>query len=531
MYLIIILLNIFFYPLQGSEPITFEKGLECFQTLTNDYPELRKNLKKFGRANLETFEYAEDEFFSPTTLYYVKLIGDMRKHFGNLTKLHICQIGGDEGEMALHLSLAGGFSSYTFIDVESNLGELRKFVAQNHIENVRFVDPNRIKDLPKADLIISHGGFSSLSSQEQERFFKELLESTPNGFLIDQWFSLSHFINRLQSAKKEGLITTDEVLYNNNRVVVWKERFSIFDSDKIKTPIIPFKENGKKKAISYRFSGGRLGDNLIAYLHAKWVSLKMDLPLMYMPFEYSDEFAFSLLEIPKKGNYFKTKIDVRKAEDLAKENGSTLYIVPFFPVCKVDRDSVLHLVPYNFDVDWHDPVFRNIVKFLLTPKRAYRKLILPIDTINVAMHVRRGGGVDGEFPFLTWPMKFPPDSFYLDQLRLLTEIYKDKKLYVYIFTDDQNPSRIVEEYQKQFNHPLVTFDCRRKENGPNLNIFEDLFAMTQFDCLIRSMSHFSIIAGLLKDYEMMIYPTRCNMFDEKKRTINGFEIEYKAKGL
>ena len=41
--------------------------------------------------------------------------------------------------------------------------------------------------------------------------------------------------------------------------------------------------------VSYRLSGGRFGDNLLAYMHAKWVSYRYEIPLVYHDFPYAKE--------------------------------------------------------------------------------------------------------------------------------------------------------------------------------------------------------------------------------------------------
>ena len=51
-------------------------------------------------------------------------------------------------------------------------------------------------------------------------------------------------------------------------------------------------------AVTYDFSGGRFGDNLVSYCHAKWISYKYNIPLLYKPFDYSDQLMMDVLEIP-----------------------------------------------------------------------------------------------------------------------------------------------------------------------------------------------------------------------------------------
>ena len=48
--------------------------------------------------------------------------------------------------------------------------------------------------------------------------------------------------------------------------------------------------------ITYEFFGGRFGDCLLSYLHAKWLSYKYQLPLLYKPFKYSSDLCLDAKE-------------------------------------------------------------------------------------------------------------------------------------------------------------------------------------------------------------------------------------------
>ena len=50
--------------------------------------------------------------------------------------------------------------------------------------------------------------------------------------------------------------------------------------------------------VTYQLPYGRLGDKLITYVHAKWISYKYGLKLLYRPFEYSDKLMLSKIEQP-----------------------------------------------------------------------------------------------------------------------------------------------------------------------------------------------------------------------------------------
>ena len=51
-----------------------------------------------------------------------------------------------------------------------------------------------------------------------------------------------------------------------------------------------------RSAVTYTFSGGRFGDNLLSYSRAKYVASLYGIPLLYIPFPYSDYLMMHNLE-------------------------------------------------------------------------------------------------------------------------------------------------------------------------------------------------------------------------------------------
>ncbi len=49
------------------------------------------------------------------------------------------------------------------------------------------------------------------------------------------------------------------------------------------------KTDGTSSAIAYGLNAKRFGDKLISYCHAKWISYKHNIPLLYRPFTRSDK--------------------------------------------------------------------------------------------------------------------------------------------------------------------------------------------------------------------------------------------------
>jgi len=266
-----------------------------------------------------------------------------------------------------------------------------------------------------------------------------------------------------------------------------------------------------KRAVTHRTSGGRFGDKLLGYAHAKWISYKYGIPLLYRPFIYSDQLALHTIETryhSADAKRFRLIIQPQRNIDYTKSI-SALYILPYFPDCpwEIERGK-----SYHFPVDWNDPEFRQILRECIAPIEAYPHIQLSEQRKNVAIHYREGGGYDSKKAQDLLPLKHPPFSYYLEQLKTLYERL-DQPLFVYIFTDAKDPGKWVELFEKEFAEMDILFNSRREGNRYDAHVLEDFFEMARFECLIRPESNFSIMASKLGKYDIQIKPTRFRWVD------------------
>jgi len=119
-----------------------------------------------------------------------------------------------------------------------------------------------------------------------------------------------------------------------------------------------------------------------------------------------------------------------------------------------------------------------------------------------------------------WPSKFPPEQYYVNQIKRISKLFNDVPLFVYIFTDDRSPSRLVDRIKKVVNKNNITFSCR---NRGNAHVVEDFYNMARFDCLIRSGSNFGLAAQLLGNHKVVIYPKHWQ-WEGKKLVIDEVSI-------
>ncbi|MCH9612263.1 MAG: hypothetical protein S4CHLAM102_07490 [Chlamydiia bacterium] len=283
-------------------------------------------------------------------------------------------------------------------------------------------------------------------------------------------------------------------------------------------PVASCHATSKNTYVTYESSGGRFGDQLISYLHAKWISYKYDIPVLYRPFPYSEHLKVDELEeIYRYEDLVRFRLKKRLGKSQALQHlmspvkNDTLYIIPYFPESLWEHENHGHFNswPY-FAVDWEDKNFRKLLQKFVQPKQPLKLLELPNDIFTVCAHVRRGKDSDGVGMERHYPMKFPPDEFYIEQILSLYEYLGQLPLYVHIFTDDSDSADLLERFESAFRGKSITCATRTSGNHHTLNVLEDFFSLMKFDCIIYSESNFSLCAALIGDHCIKIRPKVCD---------------------
>ncbi|MCI5052056.1 MAG: hypothetical protein MRY21_02835 [Simkaniaceae bacterium] len=298
---------------------------------------------------------------------------------------------------------------------------------------------------------------------------------------------------------------------------------------------------------------GRLGDQLILIAKASWLAYKYNGHFLLKRHKLLEAFDFHLAPTPELSSYHFYSLS-RHKKDFPKLGG--LYRVSMayrHPDWKMRNE----VAQFKGLID--NPEFLDHFRKLFRPNVAPKPLDIPSDCVTVAVHIRKGGGVDSPllskqyydqsaFDLSTLqrlkisfkevdlgePLKFPPEQYYVDQICRLSAHLHHAPLYIHIFTDDLVPDQLLKRLRSAVNLDNITWAVREEECGPKRHVIDDLYAMTQFDCLIRSGSNFAQVAHLLKDYRVVIYPLSsgwigrsCLVIDQTEMVING---KYTFKG-
>jgi hypothetical protein len=262
---------------------------------------------------------------------------------------------------------------------------------------------------------------------------------------------------------------------------------------------------------------GRLGNALISYINCKYLSYKYNIPFLYRPFPFSDQFAFHDKEIRRElwEPLFQNNRAFEGVEDF--QSASTFLVVPYFREGPLAHRWKLCLYP-----DWKDKEFIKLIRESLKPRFDFATVDLPTDTINIVLHVRRGGDFDNLETIRRLPVKFPSDEYFIETLKKVSEFFNNHSIYAHIMTDDLHPERLLTNYKNQLvEYKNITLGFKK------LGIMEDFFSIPKFDCIIRGDSTFSIVASILGNFilSVSVVDARCK---EGKNVVlkSHWEINY-----
>lgn len=319
------------------------------------------------------------------------------------------------------------------------------------------------------------------------------------------------------------------------RAIILTLLFSVFGTSAI---AVEAKTSGA--AVTYALSDTRFGDNLLSLSHGAWFAYLLELPLLYRPFPYSEQLAlhYHPFLIKEKQFSMTTQMTLFSRKDhlkffhllnTDKPLEGMLFEIAYYP------ETPTLFTPQEYDdasmrgqftqVNWDDAKFLQLLRSLIKPIKVMSKPKLPKDRTTVAFHYRTGIGYDHPRMKLRFPLKFPPDDYYVEALNYLYKAL-GKPLYVYIFTDHPDPTEPLKKFSSIFRNYNIIFDCRKEDNHHTENVLEDFFAMESYDCLIRGESNFSLMASLIFPFKAVISPTHFYRDENDNVYIDHFMFQY-----
>lgn len=168
------------------EHVSPEQGSEYLRLLLRR-PELAAALPRFAAndrvGNPRTHPYPPHGAFSPTTLRYVKVLGDLMDRFGPLDGLSICEIGVGYGGQCRVITEWCRPSAYCLVDIRQALGLAERFLDHFPLSvPVEFRTLNTLE--PRTwDLVISNYALTELPRDYQEAYLSRVVQDAVRGYI------------------------------------------------------------------------------------------------------------------------------------------------------------------------------------------------------------------------------------------------------------------------------------------------------------------------------------------------------------
>ncbi len=270
-----------------------------------------------------------------------------------------------------------------------------------------------------------------------------------------------------------------------------------------------------RHAISYGFSNGRFGDNILSYVQARYISHLTATPFLYRPFKFSNQLILEYDARPfnqhtsKYPHQFHINSGPTLTEFLRQirdpKTAPTLFIVDYFPAELNSYERSMNARGLFLNIPWHDTAFSNFLKKIVRPRISIPNFTKK-DHLNVAVHVRTLSGGDKVLSLIAFPLKHPKSDYHKRQIERVYILNLKRPLYIFLFSDTNKPLELLKEFRQHFQGYDIEFGIQNLKDPDLNNTVQDFFAMQKFDVLIATQSSYSFMAARLGTFDMIILP-------------------------
>ncbi|MHB1909693.1 MAG: putative sugar O-methyltransferase [Nitrososphaerales archaeon] len=188
-------------------------------------------LDKFKENDLigspERHDYGEIGIISPTTLRYIKQLGDLERLFGDLSGKHIVEIGGGYGGLCKIITDVYTVGSYTIFDLDPVTKLIQKYLSR-HDKVVKTIPVESVGDwkVPRCDLLISNYAFSECTEEVMDKYLRETFNVAKAGyltinFLNDSQQLILHEKIKAQTGCEVKILQEIPLTHPSNYILTW----------------------------------------------------------------------------------------------------------------------------------------------------------------------------------------------------------------------------------------------------------------------------------------------------------------------
>lgn len=191
-----------------------KSGQEYSELIRQKFPWLLAYMDKFllsdkiGDPQLYTIDGVD---ISPSTLRYIKTLGDLHHFFGSIDGMRITEIGGGYGGLCKIIHDVYKPASYSIFDLREVLKLQEKFLSKYNVSPELYPSPV----YNESDLVIAMYSWSELSSDLQVEYLDQVIKNAKNCYIMLN-YDMEFSYNLLKGAFKECDIKDYNLFYDDN---------------------------------------------------------------------------------------------------------------------------------------------------------------------------------------------------------------------------------------------------------------------------------------------------------------------------
>ncbi len=220
--------------IQMYQHVSKKLGKQYLNFIQKEYPDLLPHFAAFRQndqlGNPITHKFGRLAPLSATNLRYIKIAGDIKKSFGDLSGKRVIEIGGGYGGQCKVLSDLFAFKEYVIVDLPEVLELARTYLKKLNVPHVTFRTLEELSQDTRYDLIISNYAFTECCRNIQEGYLQKALLKAECGYLICNSppadslpapYTQSELLSILSPLKPHVLPETPQSA-DHNFLLVWK---------------------------------------------------------------------------------------------------------------------------------------------------------------------------------------------------------------------------------------------------------------------------------------------------------------------
>lgn len=208
-----------------------KQGEEYLQLISND-PDIVGALNNFkpndDYGNPKLYEYSGIGTISPTTLRYIKVLSDLKKHFQTLDNLSICEIGVGYGGQCRVINAYYRPATYCLVDIQPALALTQRFLDNYPLHSVLTYKTMNELSPRDYDLVLSNYAFTELPRAIQDVYLNKVIFKSKRGYITYNDITPIHFHSYKFGELIEMIPTSrrlkeEPLTHPHNCIIVWGE--------------------------------------------------------------------------------------------------------------------------------------------------------------------------------------------------------------------------------------------------------------------------------------------------------------------